>query len=443
MNIKKRDSSSILNSLSGGVVPNRGLQYIMVGRTEEGKQILSDLQKIKEGASVIKFFIGPFGSGKSFIHALIKQIGFGEKFVVANADFTPERRLYGSEGKAVATYTELMKNLSTPTRTEGGALGDILDKWISDVQSKVAEDQYDGMVSFDNPTFVKDVQTEITKIVSKMDELTGGYDFSRVLNLYFKGFIDDNNELQRQALRWLRGEYSTKTEARTDLGVRTIIGDDNYYDYIKVMSQFVKQIGYSGFIINLDEAINLYKITHFQTREKNYETILKIYNDTLQGNVEGLYITLGGTPEFLEDERKGLFSYGALKRRLQTNPYETQEYRDMSQPVIHLTPLTHDETYVLLQRLTVIHAVHNGYEASVTNDEIKGFIRKEYSRPGAAENLTVGEIIRTFLGALSMVQQYPDYDRTALFGRIAEPSLASSEENNVKDISSRFKRTGG
>ncbi|MGY4111928.1 ATP-binding protein [Aeribacillus sp. SP014] len=442
MNIKKRDSSAILNALSGGVVPSRGLQYIMVGRAEEAKQILSDLKNIKEGASIIKLFIGPFGSGKSFIQSLIKQIAFNEKFVVANADFTPERRLYGSEGKAVATYTELMKNLSTATSPEGNALPAILDKWISDVQSKIAEDKYNGMVEFDNEEFVKDVQTEITKIVSKMDELTGGYDFSRILNLYFKGFVEDDNELQRQAIRWLRGEYSTKTEARADLGVRTIIDDNNYYDYLKVMSQFVKQIGYSGLVINLDEAINLYKITHPQTREKNYETILKIYNDTLQGNVEGLYITIGGTPEFLEDERKGLFSYGALKRRLQTNPFETKEHRDLSQPVIKLTPLTHDETYVLLQKLRDIHAVHHGYETTVTNEEIKSFIRKEYSKPGAEGNLTVGEVIRTFLGALNILQQHPDYNRSELFG-VALTNQESTNNSRVTNITSRFSRTGG
>ena len=360
MKIKKRDSTAILNSLLGGVVPSRGLQYVMVGRAEEAKQIVSDLNIVKSGSSVIKLFIGLFGSGKSFIQALIQQVAFKEKFVVAKADFTPERRLYGNDGKAVAIYTELMKNLSIATVPEGGALPTILDKWIGDVQAKVVQEKNYGSVEFDNPEFVKDVEKEITAVIAKMDELTGGYDFSRILNLYFKGFIEDNNELQRKAIRWLRGEYKTKTEAKADLGVRDIIDDNNYYDYIKVLSQFVKQIGYSGLVVNFDEAINLYKITHPQTRDKNYETILKIYNDTLQGNVEGLYISISGTPEFLVDERRGLFSYGALKRRLQSNRFETNEYRDLSQPVINLTPLKHDETYVLLQKLRDIHSTHLG-----------------------------------------------------------------------------------
>ncbi|QOY35307.1 ATP-binding protein [Anaerobacillus isosaccharinicus] len=438
MNIKKRDSSAILNSLSGGVVPSRGLQYIMVGRADEAKQILADLQNIKGGSSVIKLFIGPFGSGKSFIQALIQQIAFQEKFVVAKADFTPERRLYGSDGKAVSIYTELMKNMAIATVPDGGALPTVLDKWISDVQSKVVIDKNYGSVAFDNPDFIRDVEHEITYTVSKMDDLIGGYDFSRILIQYFKGFVEDNSELQRKAIKWLRGEYKTKTEARTDLGVRDIIDDNNYYNYLKVVSQFVKQIGYSGLVVNLDEAINLYKITHPQTRDKNYETILKIYNDTLQGNVEGLYFTLGGTPEFLEDERRGLFSYGALKRRLESNRFETNEFRDLSQPVIKLTPLKHDETYVLLQKLREIHATHHVYQSTVTDDEIKRFIIQEYSRPGADENLTVGDVIRAFLGALNILHQNPYFNRIDIFG---EEEVPAPEPRNT--VHSRFATTEG
>lgn len=435
MKIRKKDSQAILNSLAGGVVPSRGLEYIMVGRADEAKQILTDLENIKKGTSIIKLFIGPFGSGKSFIQALIQQIAFKEKFVVTKADFTPERRLYGSESKAVATYTELMKNMSIATVPDGNALPTILDKWISEVQSQVVQNKEYGSVSFDDPEFVKDVEKEITKIVSKMDELTGGFDFSRVLIQYFKGFINDNSELQRSALRWLRGEYTTKTEARSDLGVRDTIDDSNYYEYIKVMSQFVKQIGYSGLVVNLDEAINLYKITHPQTREKNYETILKIFNDTLQGSVEGLYITIGGTPEFLEDERRGLFSYGALKRRLESNQFETTEFRDLSQPVIKLTPLKNEETFVLLQKIKDVHAAHFEYETNITDQEILGFIQTLYSRPGAEENLTAGDIVRQFIGALNVLHQNPSYDRTQIFGK-ADTSTTEAKSN----VNSRFQK---
>jgi hypothetical protein len=432
LSIRKKDSAAILNSLSGGVVPSRGLEHISVGRSEEVKQIFTDLNLVKNDSSIIKFFIGPFGSGKSFIQSLINQVAFKEKFAVSKADFSPEKRLYGADRKAVSLYTELINNLSTATMPEGNALPTILDKWISDVQSKVVQENDYGSVEFNNPNFVKDVQKEITNNISKMDELTGGYDFSRVLSMYYKGFVEDNNELMRCSLRWLKGEYTTKTEARTDLGVRDIISDNNYYDYIKVFSQFVKQIGYSGLVINLDEAINLYKITHPQTREKNYETILKMFNDTLQGTLIGLYITFSGTIEFLEDERRGLFSYGALKRRLQTNKFETLEYRDLSQPVIKLTPLKLEETFVLLQKLIVVHSTHFEYQSNITEKDIHSFLTYEYTKPGASDNLTIGDIVKDFIGALNILHQNPTLKLTDLYDRNVDDTKQVSKPSRFQ-----------
>jgi len=438
LKIKKRDSAAILNSLSGGVVPSRGLHHVMVGRTEEAQQILNDLEIIEQGSSVVKFYIGAFGTGKSFIQSLIQQIAFKQNYAVTKADFSPVRQLYGREGKAVATYTELMKNLAISTKPDGNALNVILEKWISGVQNKIVQEKHYDSIELENQEFIKDVEKEIVSVVSKMDELTGGHDFSRILNMYFRGFVHDDKNLQRQALKWLRGEYKTKTDARKDLGVREIITDTNYYDYIKVIAKFVKSIGYNGLVINFDEAINIYKITHSQTRNKNYETILKIFNDTVQGNVEGLYITFGGTHEFLEDERRGLFSYGALKRRLETNPYETKEFRDLSQPVIKLTPLNHDDTYLLLSKLKDIHAAHHGYVSSVSQEEIVSFINDQYSRPGAENNLTVGHIIKHFLSVLNIIQKYPQYDRREIFKR------AGSEEEQTSDaVTSRFSSMEG
>jgi len=426
--LRKKDSTAILNSLYGGVVPNRGLEHIMVGRKEEVTQILKDLEAVKEGASLIKFIIGPFGSGKTFLQALIQQVAFSEKFVVGKVDFDANRRLYGSEGKAVATYSEMMKNLSIATCPDGNALPIILDQWISDVQTKTMQEKGYGSVAYDNPQFIKDVENEIAETATKMDRLVGGFDFVRVLMQYFKGFVEDDNTLQRSSLRWLRGEYSTKTEARADLGVRDIINNSNYYDYIKVIAQFVRQIGYSGLVVNFDEAINLYKITHPQARDKNYETILKIFNDTLQGNVSGLYIIFSGTPEFLEDERRGLYSYEAIKRRLVLNKFESSEFRDLSQPVIKLTPLKHEELFLLLKNLVAIHAFHYDYASNVIGEEIRSFIVQEYSRPGAVDNFTASDIIRTFIGGLNILQQNPQFNRTKIFGAQvnSEPQTAKS-----------------
>lgn len=416
MKVNKRDSQAILNSLIGGVVPSRGLQHILVGRIAEANQIMKDLQEVKEGSTKVKFFIGAFGSGKSFIQGLIQQIGFKEKFVVAKADFTPERRLYGNDRKAVATYTELVKNIAVSSKPEGNALKIILEKWISDVLSKVVQVKGYDNVDFQNEQFVKDIKTEMNELILAMDNLTGGYDFALVISSYFEGYVDDDEELQRKALKWIRGEYTTKTEARTDLGVSTIIDDLNYYEYIKVLANFIRSIGYSGLIINFDEAINLYKITHPQTREKNYETILKIFNDMLQGSLEGIYITFCGTPEFLEDERRGLFSYQALKRRLVSNKFETTDFRDMSQPVIKLVPLDHNEIFVLITKLKEIHEAHYSYESGITQEEIASFLKREFEKMGSLEHLTVGSIIRDFLGALNILYQNPHYDKKEIFG---------------------------
>ncbi|SFM36626.1 ATP-binding protein [Salibacterium qingdaonense] len=434
MKIKKRDSSAVIDSLSSGVVPRRGIHHIMVGRAEEANQILSDLENVKEGASIVKFFIGDFGSGKSFIQGLIQQVGFQQKFVVTSADFSPEKRLYGRNGMALNLYSELMSNLATSTSPEGNALSVILEKWINTIQMEVVQERgYDG-IDFSNRAFVREVEEKITKLVSEMDELTGGFDFAKIISVYYKGYVEDNQEDRRNALRWLRGEYPNKTEAKKDLPVSDIIDDSNYYSYLKVLSQFVKEIGYSGLILNFDEAINLYKINHAQAREKNYETILNMFNDALQGSLEGLYITFSGTKEFLTDERKGLYSYGALKRRLEVNKYETEQFRDLSQPVIQLSPLKHEEILVLLQKINEIHAHHFNYVSDVTEEDLKGFIIKEFSVPGAEKFTTVGHIVKRFIDGLNIMNQNPDFDRNEIFGQNVDSKDNKSTSNTREQV---------
>lgn len=438
MIIRKKESNAILQSLSGGVVPRIGLEYILVGRRAETEQIMRELANVKEGSAISKFFIGDFGSGKSFMMSIVRHVAFKEKFAVADVDFSPERRLYGSEGKAVATYTELMKNLAIPTRPDGNALSVVLEKWISDVQLKVQQEKGYANVEYDNPQFVQDVQLKIAEVLRSMEELVGGFDFAKVLNAYYLGYVNDNDHQQSSAVRWLRGEYRTRNEARQDLGVRDIIDDKNWYDYLKVVARFITEVGYSGLVVNFDEAINLYKITHAQTREKNYETILQFYNDALQGKAEHLYMTFAGTSEFLEDERRGMFSYAALKSRLITNKFETQEFRDLSQPVIKLSTLRKEELFVLLTKVRAIHAAHHDAQPTVEDAEIQNFLKELYSRPGAEERLTPREVVRDFIGALNILLQNPGMDRAMIF-----KSLAGSEEakTGTPSVMDRFQRT--
>ncbi|WP_407868811.1 ATP-binding protein [Paenibacillus sp. P36] len=437
--IRKKDSNAILQSLAGGVVPRTGLEHIIVGRRQETEQVINELSQVKDGASVIKFFIGDFGSGKSFMLSIVRHIAFKEKFVVADVDFTPERRLYGGEGKAIATYSEFMKNLSTATRQDGGALQTIIEQWITNVQFTVQQEKNITDINYEDPDFVAAVKMRISSVLSQLENLVGGFDFAKILTCYFDAYIQDNRHLQTCVLRWLRGEYSTKTEARNDLGVRDIIDDQNWYDYLKLFSMFVTHVGYSGLVINFDEAINLYKITHPQTREKNYEVILSLFNDITQGKADHMYVTFAGTSEFLEDERRGLFSYEALKRRLVTNKFETAEFRDLTQPVIRLSTLRKEELFVLLQKITNIHSFHHGYQESIMEQDLKGFLLAIYSRPGAENLITPGEVVRDFIGALNVLHQNPSMDRTTIFTKVSDSLHQSSE--HTTNVLQRFQKT--
>ncbi|PTX52704.1 P-loop uncharacterized protein DUF2791 [Melghirimyces profundicolus] len=437
MRLLKKHSNAILQSLTSGVVPRIGLDHIVVGREKEREQIMEELKHVKQGSAMVKVFIGEFGSGKSFILSMIRNLAFVERFVVADVDLTAERRLYGSEGKALSTYTELMNKLSTKTRPEGNALPVILEKWIDQIHFQVQEEEGYEDVRFDDQNFVRDVQRKIGETLYEMEELVGGFDFAKVIRAYYRGYVEDNQERMSNALRWLRGEYSTKSEARKDLGIRDIIDDLNWYEYLKVIAAFIHQVGYAGLVVNFDEAINLYKNTHSVSRDKNYETILKFFNDAYQGKAEHMYITFAGTKEFLEDERRGLFSYSALKTRLATNRFETTEFRDLSQPVIKLAPLQKEEIYALLIKIRSIHGFHHGYEPTVTDDDIRTFMDQQYARPGAEQHITPRYLIRDFISALNILRQNPNMDKQTIF-EVVEKNDPKEELNLVLD---RFQRT--
>ncbi|HWB91245.1 MAG TPA: ATP-binding protein, partial [Puia sp.] len=344
MNIKPKEAISIINSLTGGVVPKIGVQHLTVGRAAEVAAVVTALEDVKNGHSLVKFWIGDYGSGKSFMMHLLNTVAMKQKFVVANADFTPESRLYANDRKAVALYTAIIDNLAIQTKPEGGALPILLEKWIEQTLAQTAATTGITPADITNPEHRTSVQQAVAKTMNELTD-TGAFDFSAVILKYLEGYLTNDDNLRRNTLRWLKGEYHTKTEARQDLGVREIIDDQNYYDMLKNLCRFFVSMGYSGFMINLDEAVNLYKISTGAMREKNYEKILTIYNDCFQGKVSNLFFNIAGTKEFLENERRGLFSYQALKSRLESNKFETAELRDFSQPVIRLFPLDHNEIF--------------------------------------------------------------------------------------------------
>ena len=414
-NIKPKEATAIINSLIGGVVPKIGVQHITVGRSEEIEAFVKALDDVKNGHSMVKFWIGDFGSGKSFMLHLLNTVALKQKFVVANADFTPDNRLYANDGKGTALYAAIMDNIAIQTKPEGGALPTLMEKWIEQVITKAAEENNITVTDIRDEKHINLVQSSIMKTINSITEV-GGFDFGTVVIKYYEGYIKDDEQLRRNALKWLKGEYKTKTEAKQDLGVREIIHDLNYYDMLKNFCKLFVSMGYSGFMINLDEAINLYKISTSVMREKNYEKVLSIYNDCFQGKVTNFFINFAGTKEVLENERRGLFSYNALKTRLETNKFETAELRDFAQPVIRLMPLDHNEIFVLLNKLKAIFEYHYKTRVDISDADIHLFMEEIFNKPGASEFLTPREVIRDFLNILNILRQNPGVDKAKLFG---------------------------
>lgn len=417
LKIKEKEATAIINSLSGGVVPRIGVQHITVGRQLEIEAFTQALDDVKNGHSMVKFWIGDFGSGKSFMLHLLNTVATKQKFVVSNADFTPDNRLYSNDGKALVLYSAIMDNIAIQTKPEGGALPTLLDKWIEQVVSNTAQVNNIPITEIRDEKYFNLIQSNIMQTVNEVTE-TGGFDFGVVVIKYYEGYIKNDEFLRRSALKWLKGEYSTKTEARQDLGVREIVNDLNYYDMLKNFCRLFVSIGYSGFMINLDEAINLYKISTANMRAKNYEKVLTIFNDCFQGKVSNLFINFAGTKEFLENERRGLFSYDALKTRLETNKFETLEYRDLAQPVIKLVPLNHNEIFVLLKKLKEIFDTNFNVSININDNDIQSFMEEMFNKPGASEFLTPREVIRDFLNILSILRQNPSADKKILISDI-------------------------
>jgi hypothetical protein len=416
-NIKPKEATSIINSLIGGVVPKIGIQHITVGRSEEINAVVSALEDVKNGHSMVKFWIGDFGSGKSFMLHLLNTVALKQKFVVSNADFTPDNRLYSNDGKGVALYSAIMDNVAIQTKPEGGALPTLLEKWIEQIITKTAEENKISLAEIRNEQYFNLIQTNIMKTINEITDV-GGFDFGMVVMKYYEGYIRDDEHLRRNALKWLKGEYRTKTEAKQDLGVREVINDFNFYDMLKNFCKLFVSMGYSGFMVNLDEAINLYKISTSVMREKNYEKILTIYNDCFQGKVTNLFFNFAGTKEVLENERRGFFSYNALKSRLMINKFETAEIRDFAQPVIRLLPLDHNEIFVLLKKLKAIFDYNYKTEIAIHDRDIQQFMEELFNKPGASEFLTPREVIRDFLNILNIIRQNPTVDKNNLFGEL-------------------------
>ena len=368
MKIPKRIAQTLINSLKGGVVPRVGLPYVAVGRKAEIDALLRDVDIIADGGASFRFIVGKYGSGKSFLLQTVRNYVMARDFVVVDADLSPERRLRGTRGQGLATYRELIRNMSTKTRPEGGALSLILDRWINSLQQDVMAEQ--GL-AMDDSALGAAVERKIGTVIAAVNELVHGFDFARLLTLYYRAYTQGDDETRANVLKWFRGEFNTKTEARQALGVAICITDDNWYEYLKLFASFLTQAGYAGMLVLVDELVNIYKVPHAVTRQYNYEKLLTMYNDAMQGRTHHLGMIFCGTPQCMEDPRRGVFSYEALRSRLAEGRFTASgEHTDLLSPVIRLRPLTYEELLVLIEKLAAIHTVLYDYEQILTQADM-------------------------------------------------------------------------
>ena len=408
--VPKRVAAVILNSLKGGVVPRIGLPYITVGREVEIRALLTDLSLIADGGASFRFLVGRYGAGKSFLLQPIRTHAMGEGFVVADADLSPERRLQGGQGQGLATYRELIRNISTKTRPEGGALNLILDRWVASCADAD--------------------ESAINAQLAPLEEMVHGFDFTRMLRRYRTAVAEGDEETMSRVTKWIRGEYRTKSEARAELGSSTIISDDDWYDYVKLIARFLVCSGYKGMLVLIDELVNLYKIPNAITRQYNYEKILTMYNDTLQGKAQYLGMIMGGTPTSIEDRRRGVFSYEALRSRLAQGRFAREDLKDMLAPIIRLQPLTYEELLVLIEKLMQIHAGYFGWTPTLTENDLVDFLKIVFGRVGADTHLTPREVIRDFIELLDILCQNPDANVAELLQSVDGDALAPAAATN-------------
>jgi hypothetical protein len=409
--VPNRIANILINALKGGVVPRVGLEYITVGRTQEIAAILHDIEMIQEGSASFRFIVGKYGSGKSFLLQTIRNYATAKGFVVVDADLSPERRFAGTKGQGLATYKELIQNLSTKSKPDGGALPLILEKWISGIQASVkaqgdvSEEEFDSVV-----------ERQIYAVASSLEGMVNGFEFAKAVVMYWKAYKLDDVTMKSNVLRWFRGEYPSRKEAKDDLGINFIVNDETWYDFLKIFAAFLVGAGYKGMLVVIDELVNIFKIPNSITRANNYEKILTMYNDVLQGKASHIGFLMGGTPQCIEDKYKGVFSYEALRSRLAEGHFATADIKDLSAPIIRLQMLSQEEMYILVEKLMNIHAQLYNYAPTLSHDELVYFLTVEYNRVGAETHITPREIIRDFFELINILHQNPQKSVSEILG---------------------------
>lgn len=409
--VPKRIASTIINALKGGVVPRVGLEYITVGRAKEIDAILHDIDIIADGGATFRFIVGKYGSGKSFLLQTIRNYAVARGFVVVDADLSPERRFAGTKGQGLATYRELIRNMSVKSKPDGGALPLILEKWISKVQSQAAQE-----CDIRDPAFDSIVEKRIYAVAGELEGMVSGFEFAKAIVAYWRAYREDNAAMKSNVLKWFRGEYTSKKEAKEELSINYIVTDETWYDFLKVFAAFMVRAGYAGILVMVDELVNIFKIPNSITRQNNYEKLLTMYNDTLQGKAAHIGFLMGCTPQCVEDRYKGIFSYEALRSRLSEGHFASEDTRDLSAPIIRLSMLSQEEMYVLVEKLRDIHAGLYDYTPVLTHEDLLYFLNVEYNRVGADTHITPREIIRDFVELVNILYQNPEKTVAQILG---------------------------
>ncbi|MDF2652072.1 MAG: hypothetical protein K0Q73_7877 [Paenibacillus sp.] len=428
-NVPNRIANILINALKGGVVPRVGLEYITVGRTQEIAAILHDINMIEDGSASFRFIVGKYGSGKSFLLQTIRNYATAKGFVVVDADLSPERRFAGTKGQGLATYKELIQNLSTKSKPDGGALPLILEKWISGIQVAVK-----AQTDASGDEFDELVERQIYTVSSSLEGMVNGFEFAKAVVTYWKAYRQDDAAMKSNVLKWFRGEYPSRKEAKEDLGINFIVTDETWYDFLKIFAAFLVSAGYKGMLVIIDELVNIFKIPNSITRANNYEKILTMYNDVLQGKAKHIGFLMGGTPQCIEDKYKGVFSYEALRSRLAEGHFATADIKDLSAPIIRLQMLSQEEMYILVEKLLNIHAQLYSYTPVLSHDELVYFLTVEYNRVGAETHITPREIIRDFIELVNILHQNPQKNVSEILGdnsfKMAKGGLSDEEIHN-------------
>lgn len=409
--VPKRIANIIVNALKGGVVPRVGLEYITVGRTQEINAFLHDINMIADGGATFRFIVGKYGSGKSFLLQTIRNYATAKGFVVVDADLSPERRFAGTKGQGLATYRELIRNMSVKSKPDGGALPLILEKWISGIQTEAAQRYTPGSAEFDAYT-----EKQIYAVTGDLEGMVNGFEFAKAVVAYWRAYRTGDPSAKSNVLKWFRGEYTSRREAKEELDINWIVTDETWYDFLKIFAAFMVSAGYQGILVMVDELVNIFKISNSITRQNNYEKLLTMYNDVLQGKAKHIGFLMGCTPQCVEDRYKGIFSYEALRSRLAEGHFSTEDTKDMSAPIIRLQMLNQEEMYVLVEKLRDIHALLYDYQSMLSHDDLLYFLNVEYNRVGADTHITPREIIRDFIELVGILHQNPQKKMADVLG---------------------------